>query len=211
VALLPPLFQQNRTYSARVTRQFVELIGTEGVIGPTALAVSQRSAGAAMSVDVAAGKAFVAGDDQANQGTYLIVNEATVELPITPADPSNSRIDAVILQVRDPNAGGPAGDDVIVTVLTGTPAASPVPPSVPASAILLASVVVPAAATSITDSDITDERTFAAAGLAGALGNLNDVQLTDPLVADQFFQYDGAAWRNATVSLPLDSFFLMGA
>ena len=213
MALTPPIFQQNREYSARVTRQFLDLIGTEGVIDPGDLEVAERSAGAAMSVDVAAGRAFIAGDDQAFQGSYLVANEAVVNLPIETADPADSRIDRVVLQVRDPNAGGPAGDDVVLVVLTGTPGAAPVAPTTPDSAISLATVQVSPAAVSIVNADITDTRPSTANPLVPppALDDLTDVELTAP-EDGEVLTYDGAEWVNKQPPAPFRAlFFLMGA
>lgn len=160
MALTAPLFLQLGEYSARVTRQLLSIIGTEGVI--EGLTVAQRSAGANMSVDVAAGKALIQGDDQSNQGVYLAVNEAVVNLAVVAADPSNPRIDRVVLEVRDTNAGGASGDDANLRVIEGTPGGAPTAPAIPDTAISLATVSVAAAATSITDANITS--TIANAG-----------------------------------------------
>jgi hypothetical protein len=207
LSLLPPLFQQNREYSARVARKLVSLVGTEGVV--TGFVVGERGAGASMSVDASAGQAFVEGDDQANQGRYLCVLEETLNLPIAAADLSNPRVDRVILAVRDPNAGGPAGDDTIVQVLTGTPGGAPVAPAVPDSAISLATVAVGAGATSIFNANVTDTRTFAQSTLAPlpALNDLTDVTAPTPASGD-VLAYDGSGWRNEARPHP---FFLMGA
>jgi hypothetical protein len=160
VALLPPIFQQNNQYSARVTRQLIDDVATEGVVGVGHFAVTERAAGAAMSVEVAAGRAYIVGDDQANQGTYLCISEATEELPVAAADSTDPRIDLVVAEVRDPNAGGVSGDDWQFRVIEGTPGVSPVAPAVPDSAIPLAEIDVAANVTSILDADITDLRTF---------------------------------------------------
>ena len=157
MALLPPIFAQNGTYSAKAVRQLVEQVGTEGVVG-NGYAVTQRGAGANMSVDVEAGAAFVQGDDEAGQGAYLCVNDAVTNLPVDAADPSNPRIDIICVTVRDPNAGGQAGDDFVIEVITGTPSGVPSAPATPDSAIKIAEVAVGAAATSILNADITDFR-----------------------------------------------------
>jgi hypothetical protein len=167
VSYLPPIFQQNSQYSARVTRQFLDDVATAGVVGPNAFAVTERGAGAAMAVDVAAGRAYIRGTDQANQGLYLCITEATVEVPVEPADPSLGRIDLVVAEVRDPNAGGVAGDDWQFRVVEGTPDAAPVVPSVPDSAIALAEIVVGAGVTSIQDVSLTDRRSFSDAKSGG--------------------------------------------
>lgn len=155
--LLPPIFQQNSAYSARVTRQLVSMVGTEGVVGD-GYSVTQRGAGANMSVDVAAGFAFVQGDDQANQGRYLCVSEQVENLAVTASDPSNGRIDIVCIVVKDPNAGGAAGDEVVLQVIAGTPAGSPAAPTTPDSAFKIAEIAVGAGVTTITNADITDTR-----------------------------------------------------
>jgi len=166
VALLPPIFQQNNQYSARVTRQLIDDIATEGVVGAGHFAVTQRAAGAAMSVEVSAGRAYITGDDQANQGRYLCVSETTEELLVAAADTTDPRIDLVVAEVRDPNAGGASGDDWQFRIIEGTPDVSPVAPAVPDSAIALAEIEVDANVTSILDADITDLRTFAENPLA---------------------------------------------
>lgn len=135
---------------------------TEGVLGSTSFAVTQRAAGANFSVDVAAGRAVIQGDDQANQGKYEIINTATVNKPISAAPGSNSRYTIVIAQLRDPDAGGAAGDDYIITTVDGSSAASPTVPATPASALLLAVIGPIASGTaSITTSLIADNRTIA--------------------------------------------------
>ena len=205
MALTPPLFQQNREYSARVTRQFLDLIGTEGVVEADGFEVTERQAGAAMAVEVKPGRAFITGDDQAFQGNYLVANEAVVELPVEGADPADARIDRVVLQVRDPNAGGPAGDDVVFTILTGTPAAVPVAPTLPDTAISLATIEVEAAVSSIFDADITDTRAFAANPLAPppALDDLTDVDASTPGDGD-LLQYESGSGSWQSVPGELD-------
>jgi hypothetical protein len=108
----------------------------------------------------------------------------------------------VVLQVRDPNAGGAAGDDVIFVVLTGTPAAVPAAPSIPDTAISLATVLVPAAAASIVNANITDTRTKAVAGIPLDLGNITDVDITSVTDGD-ILQYDSGAgeWQNVAAEI----------
>lgn len=164
MALTAPLFLQEGEYSARITRQLLSIIGTEGVID--GLTVSERAAGANMSVDVAAGKAIIDGDDQSNQYRYLAANEAIVNLVVATADPSNPRIDRVVLEVRDTNAGGATGDDANLRVIEGTPAGAPTAPAIPDTAISLATIAVAAAATSIVNANITSTISNAGAVLS---------------------------------------------
>lgn len=175
MALLVPLFQQNNEYSARVVRQMLTVLGTEGHIGANDLQVTPNSP-ADFTVNVATGKAFITGDDQQNQGNYLIVNEDTVNLAVGSPDASYTRVDLVCATIRDANAGGAAGDDAIFQVIAGTPAATAIAPSLPVSSISLATITVGTATASIGSAEITDTRTAAEAvlGGAGAVGGGSD-------------------------------------
>lgn len=205
MSLTAPLFLQEGIYSARITRQLLSLIATEGVVD--GLGVSQRAAGANMSVDVAVGTAVVQGDDQSNQYRYLATNEAIVNLPVVAADPTNPRIDRVVLEIRDTNAGGPAGDDANLRVIEGTAAGSPTAPATPDSAISLATIAVAAAASSITDANITSTRTTSQAILfpprevsVTAVGSNYDLVLGD---AFKVVEYTSSS--NYTVTVPPNS------
>lgn len=155
-----PLWMQENSYAARLDRQLISAIFSEGVL--SGFVVSERGAGANMSVDVAAGVALVDGDDQSNQGTYLVQSTATENVAVSAAPGSNSRYDIVVLQVNDSNAGGSPGDNFEIQVITGTASSSPVVPSVPGSAILLATIgPIASSTTAITDDLITDARSMA--------------------------------------------------
>lgn len=141
----------------------------EGILMPdTGLKVTQRGAGANMSVDVAAGSALVTGDDSSSQGVYYGYNDATYNIAISASDPTNPRKDIIGVQVRDQEYAGSSNDARLV-VVTGTPAASPVDPTLPNNFLSLARVNVAALATSITNANITDLRTRVGAAM-GVLG-----------------------------------------
>ena len=92
-------------YSSRDVRQITAAIANEGVIDKVGgdFHVSPRAAGANFTVDVATGRAVVAGDDEADQGSYLIESDAVVNVgPFGAAPGSGGRIDLVVLQVNDP-------------------------------------------------------------------------------------------------------------
>jgi hypothetical protein len=114
--------------------------GAELAVGPTVPA--------AMSVDVGTGMALV-------QGRYLI-NDADLTLTVEAADPSYARIDRVIVRADL------VGRTVHCVVKKGTPATSPVAPTLTRTAetweLSLAQVAVGAGATSIIADNITDER-----------------------------------------------------
>jgi hypothetical protein len=132
------------------------LWATTGIIKSDSLAVTQNSP-AGLSVIVASGWAAIVGTTQANMGTYVTYNDAPVVLSITTADPTNPRIDRVCATVNDAYYTG-ALNNVVLQVVAGTPAGSPVAPALPANSISLATVAVGAGATAITNANITDAR-----------------------------------------------------
>jgi len=140
--------------------------GGHGVVSAGDLAVTQNGT-PNMSVNVAAGRAFIRGTETGslNQGAYSFFNDGAVNLAVAAADPTNPRRDLVIAQVRDSNYSGGV-NDARLTVVTGTPAASPSDPTPPVNALVLARIAVAAGATSVVTANITDLRTRAA-GLGG--------------------------------------------
>ena len=113
-----------------------------------------------MSVNVAAGACFIRGTEAASQGVYHFYCDATVNLSIAAADPTNARRDLIVAQVRDAGYSG-SDNDARLFVVTGTPSGSPADPAVPANSLVLARVAVAAGATTITTANITDLRTYA--------------------------------------------------
>jgi hypothetical protein len=105
----------------------------------TGCAVTQRGAGANMSVDVAAGTVSILGV------TAIVVAGGNVV--ITAADATNPRIDLIVSD----GAGA-------LTATAGVAAAVPLMPAPAASRVVLAAVYVPANAASILDANITDKR-----------------------------------------------------
>lgn len=127
----------------------------DGVL--SGLAVSQRSAGANMSVDVASGRAYI--------GDTVYTESSTVNLTITAAHATLYRKDLISY---DPVTSNP-----IVTQGTdhagGT--SDPIyPPDIPTGDILLAMVDVDAAATTIADADIHDAVVDLGAGAGKVYG-----------------------------------------
>jgi hypothetical protein len=153
----PPSWLQNGSHPAENDRLTTQALwATTGIIKSDSLAVTQNSP-VGLSVRVASGWAAVVGTIQANMGTYVGYNDATTVLSITAADVTNPRIDLVCLTVNDSYYTG-ALDNAILQVVAGTPAGSPVAPTLPANSISLATVAVGAGATSITNANITDTR-----------------------------------------------------
>lgn len=169
----PPSWLQNGSHPAENDRLTTQALwATTGIINPTSLAVTASSP-ANMSINIAAGWAAVVGTIQPNMGTYVAYNDGTVNIAITTANPTNPRIDLVCLTVQDSYYTGSA-DDVILQVIAGTPASSPVAPSLPANSISLATVAVAAGALSITSGNITDTRVSVTTNLP--IGDITEVQ-----------------------------------
>jgi len=202
----PPSWLQAGSYPAESDRLTTQaLYATTGIIGSSSLAVTQNSP-AGMSVRVAAGWAAIIGTTQANMGAYVAYNDAQATLTVTTADPTNPRIDRVVVTVRDAYYTG-AFNDVIFQVLAGTPAGSPTAPAVPANSISLATIAVGAAVTSIVTANITDTR-------VAVTSNLNISSLPSQTGnAGKYLTTDGstASWATITTDPTSTVFMLMGA
>lgn len=162
----PALWIQARSdHTAEHDRSFPYglLGGRSGVFTPNDLTVTQNGT-PNMSVNVASGRASIAGSESTMQGSYVVLNDATKNLTIAAADPTNPRRDLIIAKVQDAAYSG-ATNAWSLAVVTGTPAASPSDPATPANSVVLARVAVAALATSIVTANITDLRPrLAAAG-----------------------------------------------
>ena len=111
-----------------------------------------------MTVKVDAGYCCVPHPTQGH-GVYLFGPMVQETLTVATADGSHDRIDIVVARVNDL---GNSSSDCNVSIITGTPAASPVAPATPAACLLLAQVLVPTSAASIISGDLTDMRTWTA-------------------------------------------------
>lgn len=176
MTLLTPDFLDTKTYPFAALRQALSDQGggvQEGVIGVNDLKVTQRAAGATMQVDVAAGAGWVQGDTNARQGKYHVINDATITTAALAANASgNPRVDSIILHVYDSTVSG-ASDTPLIEILTGTPTAgaqiaTPTAAlyragaaALPATAMLLADVIVASGAASVVNANINDRRQWA--------------------------------------------------
>lgn len=199
-----PLWMQTTTgaptYSARLDRMLIYNLFTEGVL--SGFLVSQRAAGANMTVDVSIGYAVVYGDDQANQGAYLFQDDAVDSVTISAAPGSNKRIDLVYARINDPNAGGPSGLNFTLGVVNGTASASPTVPALPTSAIPLAQILVTAGNVSVINSMITDARVGARTRGSAPFGSVVDYTGVEASVdADWLLSYGQAVSRTVYFGL----------
>ena len=166
------IFLQANSHPAEDVRQaFRSIIGMSGVIASTSvtsssaiadLKVSQRGAGANMSVDIANGKCAILGSEGTYQGIYLCDNRGVQNVVVTAAHATSARLDRVVAKVQDAAYSG-ATNVWSLAVVAGTPSAVPALPAEPSNSFTLATISVAAAATSIVTANITDVRKYAAA------------------------------------------------
>jgi hypothetical protein len=155
-----PIFQQVNSPALDIRRMVSALLTSEGIVTTGDMAVAQRAAGANMSVDIAAGQAYVQGDGITNQGMYYGYNDGVVNLTgFTAAHATLPRIDRVCLRVRDAFHGD-AANDLAFVIVTGTATSGATlvnltgAAAVPASHLLLANILIPATATTVTTANI---------------------------------------------------------
>lgn len=166
-----------------------------------------------MSVNVAAGHVWIDGTESATQGAYHGYNDATKNLVIAASDPTNPRKDLVIAKVQDAAYSG-AVNAWTLAVVTGTPAASPAEPAVPANAVVLAMVNVAALASTITNANITDRRRRAC-GLGGITVCTAATRPAAPYIGQTIYETDtqrvlawnGTNWTAYRLGNEPDQFF----
>ena len=169
----PPSWLQNGSHPAENDRLTMQgIIATTGIIGTSSLAVTQ-AATPAMAVQVATGWGAVVGNYTTNMGVYQFYNDAATQLTVTTANPSNPRIDRVVVTIEDAYYTG-ASNTVTFQVIAGTPAGSPTAPATPQNSISLATIAVAAGASSISNANITDTRVSVTTNLP--VGDLTEVQ-----------------------------------
>lgn len=155
-----------------------------------------------MSVDVAKGSAIIDGTESVNQGVYHVYNDATVNLAVTTADPVNPRWDLLVFKVQDAAYSG-AVNSSSLAIVAGTPAGSPALPATPNNAIALYKIVVPAAAASIVNANLTDlrvvRRPVMALGYESAGGPLPANVLTS--ISAQAFAINVGGWTLSSGAL----------
>lgn len=151
-----------------------------------------------LGVSVGIGRAWIPGTNVSNlagqgystQGHYFAINDAPFTVTLATANATNPRIDSIYIGAVDTQYGG-ASNLIKIDKVTGTPAASPVAPAVPANSLLLATVTVAANATSILNASIamsaslwpigTTKSFFRAAGSDANFSTANTVLVTGTL------------------------------
>lgn len=172
-------------YDAVDVRRMFQGLGAEGVLSSGGFAVSQRGAGANLSVDIAATTgegARIQGDAVTLQGLYYVPPaSAVINEVIAAADATNPRNDLVVLEIKDSTHDASGSNLAQTRVVTGTPNVSATQtdaygvngtPALPVSAIPLAVVNVPALDTAITTSQVDDRRPQVWRGGSGGKTNI---------------------------------------
>lgn len=156
----PPSWQQQSSHPAENDRLTTQATwSSSGIARTNDLKVTQ-SPTPGMSAVVAAGWGIILGNYQANMGVYVAYNDADYTVTVTGSNPTNPRIDRVVMTINDAYYSG-STNDVTIGVIAGTAAASPVAPATPTNSISLATIAVAAGATTIVNANITDTRTRA--------------------------------------------------
>lgn len=149
-----PLWQQNNTYPAGVDR---ELIAT---LWPSSASTGGQAATVAntMNVQLQPGTAAVALTTGNNSALCRWDATEVVTLSAAPVS-GQSRIDLIVLQVRDVALDAGANNDFIFQAIAGTPVVSgPVPPALPANAYAVCQVLVIGGSANLNGATITDVR-----------------------------------------------------
>jgi len=165
----PPSWLQNGSHPAENDRLNQQAIfSSTGVIGSSSMQVTQVGS-PALSVNIAAGWASIL-SSTSNAGVYVAYNDATYNLAAVAGDATQVRKDIVVATVSDAAYSG-SSNQVVFSYVTGT-AGSGSAPSTPSNSILLATITVPAGASTILTSYIADNRTITSSSLVSGLALL---------------------------------------
>jgi hypothetical protein len=205
----PPSWLQNGSHTAENDRLSMQSIyATTGIVGTTSLAATQNGT-PNMTVNLASGWAAVVGTTQANMGVYVGYNDAPLSAAISVSPVANSRIDLVCLTVNDAFYTGVL-NNLVLNVVAGVVAASPVVPATPANSIALAQVLVGTAVSSIVTANITDVRVNATTNLPVAtltgVQTLTNKTLSLPIITENIKRaFAATVTAAATTTLTVNS------
>jgi hypothetical protein len=159
-----PLWQQNASYPASVDRTLINALWpASGNSGGVVTTISNQ-----MNVSVSPGTAAVLLSASVNLSMLCRWDAAEVVAVNTAPPSGNSRIDLIVLQVRDAAIDLGANNDFIFQAIAGTPTTgTPVAPAVPTNAYVIAQLTVPGGAANLNGVAITDLR----AGLGRAVAS----------------------------------------
>lgn len=166
-----------------------------------------------MYVLVNTGSVFVPAAIVTNAG-WVCHNNGSKSLAIQAANPTYPRIDVVIAHVYDAVDDSGTLNQWALEVVEGTAAAVPVAPALPTNCIALAQVAVAANASTVTNANITDLRTYTVA-LGGTLPVVSTAKPSQPYKGQVIYNtdtgqvqvYNGTSWQAVNTGLgPWSSF-----
>lgn len=142
-------------------------------------------------------------------GALLIQNDGNVNVPLNAAPSANSRIDVVYVKQHETRSPMSDSSDVpAFGVVKGTAAAVPVAPAVPAGALALAQVLLPAGVSNTATGGVVITQTYVGAALKGDMLRVQTSAQRDALttvpegtllhnVADNCdYVRENSEWRN---------------
>lgn len=198
MSLRTPFANDAKTYGFEYLRALVELDGQEGVVNAGDFAVTAAAAGG-LRVDVASGIALVRGDSGTlglgiTQGLYLVVNDAAIANAVTlgNADPTNPRIDQIVLHVYDTLDLGSGSDSAAIEVIAGTATAGATldnrngAAALPNDCIRLADVLIPAGGTATSSGNMRDRRPWARGASDFAQRTSGDITISNTTPLAEF-------------------------
>jgi hypothetical protein len=177
------------------------LTSRSGIVPDGGFALQQVSA---MQCQIMPGRAFIQGVTA--QGGYQVASDAPVALTVPDGDPQYNRIDIIALEIQDQQFDSSGQTQAVIVLIPGTPAATPVAPAVPAAAIGLFRISVPAKTSAGTggvawSTAVTDLRVYTA-GLGGIVP-AGTTPWTPPM-AGQYTDLNGELQRwNGTAWTPV--------
>jgi hypothetical protein len=163
----------------------------EGAVNGADLMVTQRGAGANMSVDIAAGFAWVQIDTGTNNGLAHVTSDAVANVAVTASNGTNPRIDQLILRYNDTAIPTGSGNTPTLEILTGTATSGATlnnrtgAAALPNDCLRLADILVPATSTSVVNTNIRDRRLWARGAAIFVRGNLAGSHTTTSTSAAQ--------------------------
>jgi hypothetical protein len=152
-----PLWQQDATYPAATDRMLIAAAFSHaGVTGMVPTAIPGQ-----LAISISDGLGIVPMDpDSLTGGSYLCMSDDVETVQLDPAPPAgNSRMDFVVLQVRDSQVDLGGNNDWLFRPIAGAPTTgTPTLPALPALAIPIATCLVPGNAVGFPPAVLTDLR-----------------------------------------------------
>ncbi|WP_461366634.1 hypothetical protein [Candidatus Darwinibacter acetoxidans] len=178
-----------REYTAAQFAEYFSRFLSDGLYTQDGKAGLKVTAGSGLSVDVAAGYAFVRG--------YMYHNDATINKALEPADSILDRIDRIVLRFDE------VAREIKIDVLTGDFSSTPQPPEITVTdtvkELTLAQVLVRHGASTVT---VTDERFSDTCGLVSSLIEVPTQEMWDAW--NQALTQIESAWATQTADIDSD-------